>query len=284
MTIVLPADAASLAERLISFAADFDVTVREPAILSISSNVVVHLRPSPIVARVANITAEGRDRPDLALGREVALADHLLAEGVATVAPSSALPAGPHDVGGWWASFFAHEELAPVRDGDAERVGHALVGLHRAAVTLDDPRFDRTIGDETAVLLDRLRGRIPGADHELLRVWADDAVVDLVPVQPLHADPHRGNVGRRADGTIVWFDLDDAVRDSTLVDLATLHRSWPEAGRAACRRAEVDPDGVGVRRATAQREMWGGIWAQFYGLGFPDTHAAAAAAVLASRR
>ena len=95
MTIVAEGDAGSLVDSLVAFARRFDIEVIEPTVLSISSNVVIHLRPAPVVARVANITAVGRDRPDRALEREIVLADHLLDEGVPTIEPSDLLPPGP---------------------------------------------------------------------------------------------------------------------------------------------------------------------------------------------
>jgi hypothetical protein len=203
MTIVAEGDARPLVDALAAFARRFDIEVIEPTVLSISSNVVIHLRPAPVVARVANITAVGRDRPDRALEREIVLADHLLDEGVPTIEPSDLLPPGPHELDGRWASFFTYEKLTPVGDEDAERVGHACVDLLAAAASYGDGDglFDRSLRDEADVLLERLVGRVAEADLALLRAGADAAFVAAGgSVQPIHADAHRGNVGpgRRA--------------------------------------------------------------------------------------
>ncbi len=276
MTIVAEGDARPLVDALGAFARRFDIEVIEPTVLSISSNVVIHLRPAPVVARVANITAVGRDRPDRALEREIVLADHLLDEGVPTIEPSDLLPPGPHELDGRWASFFTYEKLTPVGDEDAERVGHACVDLLAATASYvdGDGLFDRSLRDEADVLLGRLVGRVAELDLSLLRAGADAAFVATDgSVQPIHADAHRGNVGRRPTGEIVWFDLDDAVMDSPLVDLATLARSWPDAGRTACERHGVDVDSDVIDALMSQREMWGGMWRQLYGLEFRGAHA-----------
>lgn len=284
-----------LLDALVAFAADHDVRVGDPVVLGNTSNIVVHLRPTPIVARVPYITALGRDRPDVCLARELALATHLHAEGVPTIPPSSLLPPGPHALpvrtGGepTWVSFMEHVQLTPV-DLDsgphAAMVGERLADLVGVAATMDDPAglFDRSLADETEIGLDRLSGRIPAADIATLRAWAADALIAPVDAQPLHGDPHGRNIGRRADGEFVWFDLDDGVADSPLVDLATLVNAWPAAGAVACRRMGVDPEGPELARYVAQRRMWGGLWTQYYATEVGGRHVAEAAEVLAARR
>ncbi len=272
---------------IVGFAATHGVRVEEPVVLSHSSNVVLHLAPAPVVARIANVTAAGRDRPDRSLARELALTGHLSALGLPTTPPSGELPPGPHRIAGRWVSFVEHVVLEPVRDAEAARVGHALADVLGALATVDDADrlFDRSLADEADVVLGRLQGRIDEDDRQLLLEWRREAFPGPVDeAQPVHADPHRTNVGRRADGELVWFDFDDAVRDSPLVDLSTLIRSWPAAGAVACGRLGVDPDGAEIARYVEQREAWGGIWGQMFVLELGDSHAAYAAAALATRR
>jgi hypothetical protein len=64
----------------------------EPAILKDGSNVLVHLRPAPVVVRVATFTALIRDDPLPYLEREVQLASALVAVGASVAAPSRELP------------------------------------------------------------------------------------------------------------------------------------------------------------------------------------------------
>lgn len=273
-------------DAVVAFARDHDVVVETPVVLSSTSNIVVHLAPTPVVARIPNVTAAGRDRPQVSLARELAICGYLDDLGFATTPPSAELPLGPHRLGAHWVSFVEYVPLAPLEDNDAAEAGHELAHVIEALASLDDRDglFDRSLAREADVVLARLEGRIDESDRQLLVEWADEAMIDGEETQAVHADPHRRNVGRRADGELVWFDFDDAVRDSPLVDLATLCRSWPEAGAAACARLGVDPDGGELARYIEQREAWGGIWAQMFTLELGREFAAGAAEALDRRR
>lgn len=285
-----------LLDALVAFAAEHDVKVHDPVVLGHTSNIVVHLKPAPVVARIPYITALGRDQPEVSLARELAMATHLDAVGVPMIRPSDVLPRGPHQLENegvsdpnlrTWVSFMEFVALEPVTDDDAAAVGERLADLVEASAAFEDPGgvFDRSLADETGVGLDRLAGRIPDHDIATLREWADEALIPRTAnAQPLHGDPHRRNVGRRRDGELVWFDLDDGVRDSPLVDIATLADNWSAAGRVACGRLGVDPDGPELARYISQRKMWGGMWTQYYATEVGGRHAEDAAAVLAARR
>ncbi len=283
------------------FALEHGVGPTEPTVLAVGSNVVVHLAPAPIVARVANVTAAGRDRPGDALAREVRLALHLLAAGIPTVAPSSELPAGPHHLDGWWVTFFEYVKLTPVDDDRAEEVGRALVDLVTVAAELPlAPAADgsgerdlpptRTIRDEAEVLLDRLVPRLAPEDGTVLRraidaSWVDTSVLEAdFTRQAIHGDAHRKNAGIDSSGQLRWFDLDDTVFDFPHVDYSTLLRSWPEAGRAACRHAGLDPDSDLLGDYLTQRNVYVALWIQLFGLERPKVHAERAAKEMAELR
>ncbi|MGC1281741.1 MAG: aminoglycoside phosphotransferase family protein, partial [Streptosporangiaceae bacterium] len=53
----------------------------DPEVLSSRGNVLVHLRPAPVVARVATLTAWTRSEPFQWLAREVAVAGYTAANG-----------------------------------------------------------------------------------------------------------------------------------------------------------------------------------------------------------
>lgn len=272
---------------LVAFASGHGVKVETPTVLSDTSNLVVQLAPAPIVARIPNVTAAGRDRPEVSLGRELAICSHLDRLGIPTTRPSAELPPGPHRLADRWVSFVEFTELEPVDDDAAGQAGERLADVIGALATLEDEGglFDRSLRDEAEVVLARLDGRLASDDHRLLVEWAAEAfVANQGDSQPVHADPHRKNVGRRSDGEVVWFDFDDAVHDSPFVDLATLQRSWPEAGAAACARLGVDPGGPELARYIEQREAWGGIWAQMFVLELGEEYRAGAAAALDGRR
>lgn len=277
-----------LLSALAEFARGHGVQVEDPIVLSGTSNIVVHLAPAPVVARVPHVTASGRDRPEVSLARELAVVGHLADCGIPTTAPSRELPAGPHRIGGDdWASFVEYVELAPVSDDDAARAGESLVEVIDAMAGMQDPSgyFDRSLADEADVSLALLEGRIDESDRRLLLELRAEAMTEArADAQVIHADPHRANIGRRRDGELVWFDFDDAVHDSPLVDLATLQHSWPEAGEVACRRLGIDPDGPELARFVRQRVAWGDIWMQHFGLVLGGEHGARADSVLAEHR
>src|SRR5215472_395468 len=72
----------------------------EPVILSNRGNLLMHLAPAPVVARVATLTARSRRDPVAWLAREVAVAGYVASQGGPVVAPAE--DAGPH-----WQDGFA---------------------------------------------------------------------------------------------------------------------------------------------------------------------------------
>src|SRR5215217_7681409 len=71
----------------------------EPRVIHEGSNLLLHLDPAPVVARVATTTAIVREG-DAWLTREVAVAGHVARRGAPAVAPSDELPPGPHSFSG----------------------------------------------------------------------------------------------------------------------------------------------------------------------------------------
>lgn len=72
-----------------------------PYVLSEGGNLIIHLSPHPIVARVATVISE--ENPDQAkrlLTRELRVARHLQNKGVPVLLPIDQIDAGPHDIGG----------------------------------------------------------------------------------------------------------------------------------------------------------------------------------------
>ena len=105
--------------------------VEAPVILRDQLNVLVHLRPAPVVARVAGTIAVVR--PGTAWqARELSVTAHLARAGAPVVAPSDELPPGPHEHNGRVISFWRH---APAVEVDAAAAGEALAHCHEALRT-----------------------------------------------------------------------------------------------------------------------------------------------------
>lgn len=165
-----------------------------PTVLQDSNNVVVHLVPHPVVAKVGV-------RPDSheVLGREVAVAAHVAAAGAPVavpvgelhVSPTSALP-----VSLW--------ELLDRRPGPpddralAAALDHVHAALADAPVTLPSWRVGL---DHTRDALDDDARMAAMADDDLALLrhafarWSDDATRRAEGShRPLHGEPHHGNV------------------------------------------------------------------------------------------
>src|SRR3954462_13249066 len=96
-------------------AREYGVACDEAVRIAAGSNVVVHLRPAPVVARVMTGTAVLHDDPERWLAREVAVGAFLAGRTDLVVAPTDILPPGPHEQDGLWMTlwtFVAHDEHA----------------------------------------------------------------------------------------------------------------------------------------------------------------------------
>jgi hypothetical protein len=118
----------------VAVAAAHGLHAREPVILRDQLNVLVHLRPAPVVARVVGTI--GVVRPGTAwLERELAVAAHLARAAAPAVAPSDELPPGPHEHAGRLLSFW--EYIPPGDPPDAAAAGAALRECHEALRSFD---------------------------------------------------------------------------------------------------------------------------------------------------
>ena len=208
----------------------------DPVLLNDGANAVVHLRPAPVVARVATTTAVLRPDVGRFFRREVALATALTAAGAAVVPPSDLLPPGPHEHDGLLVSFWRHLDLRP-EPATAAEAGAALGALHAVLAELP-PLWDGAVLDtpleDLAVFAERGAGL--GADPAQVRrtaeLTAELRPLLTGPVTTLHGDTHPGNLLRTTAG-LVWADLEDTCRGPRGWDLACLRTTTRLDGRAA---------------------------------------------------
>jgi hypothetical protein len=212
------------------------LAIEEPVLLNDGANALVHLRPAPVVARVATTTPLLRPEIPRSLGREVTLATALTAAGAAVVPPSDLLPPGPHEHDGLALSFWQYLEFLPERPTAAE-TGTALGDLHAVLAGLpplwEGRPLDTPLGD-LAVFAEQ--GTELGADPALVERTAELTArlrpLLTGPVMTLHGDTHPGNLLRTTDG-LVWADLEDTSRGPRGWDLACLRTTVRFDGRAA---------------------------------------------------
>jgi Phosphotransferase enzyme family len=211
------------------------VACDEAVRLAAGSNVLVHLKPSPVVARVMTGTAVLHDDVEPWLAREVAVGAFLAERTDLVVPPSDILPPGPHEQDGLWMTlwrFVKHDAQAP--PPEPRELGRSLRRLHAA---LADFPGDLPPLSETRDWLERLLAELrPSPDIDSLR-FKLDALTPVVfesslPAQPLHGDASLSNLLRTESG-LVWNDLEDVCAGPVAWDIAGLMSSARARGRSA---------------------------------------------------
>ena len=94
-------------------AREHGVACDEAVLIAAGSNVLVHLKPAPVVARVMTGTAVLHDDVEQWLAREVAVGAFLAERTDLVVPPSDILPPGPHEHDGLWMTlwrFVPHDD------------------------------------------------------------------------------------------------------------------------------------------------------------------------------
>jgi hypothetical protein len=221
-------------------AREYGVVCHDAVRIAGGSNVLVHLKPAPVVARVMTGTAVLHDDVEGWLAREVAVGAFAAERTDLVVSPSELLPPGPHERDGFWMtfwSFVAHAaESAPP---DPEQLGRSLRRLH---TTLADFPGDLPPLSEMRQWLARLinglrpssvltRGDIDWLSAKLTQLTP--VVFDSsLPAQALHGDASVWNV-LRTDGGLVWNDLEDVCVGPIAWDVAGLMMSARADGRSA---------------------------------------------------
>lgn len=151
MTVVERAVAAAVA-----VAGEQGLRVADAVPVGIGSNVIVHLRPNRIVARVMSGTVVLHPGPRAWLTRELAVGTFLGERMTAVVAPTKEIDPGPYLSGGLWLSFWEHVEVRETPLGAAQ-IGGALRDLHDALAEYRGPLPPRSdVLDEISWLINAL--------------------------------------------------------------------------------------------------------------------------------
>lgn len=212
----------------VNVAREAGIEVLRPRVLSNDQNLLVHLSPAPVVARVATRIAWSRPDPAAWLAREVAVATHAARNGAPVVPPTQLANPGPHRRDGYdltlWTYVAASDELA-----SEAQVGEALALLH---LSLDD--FPRTaLPDRLPVHAQIDNGLsalerdhvVEGATIQALRDLHSKVSKELGGVEGtngvLHGDAHPWNL-LRTDAGWRWIDLEETGFGPREFDLAVL--------------------------------------------------------------
>jgi hypothetical protein len=204
---------------------DLGLSFLDATVLRDQSNLLVHFRPTPVVARIATGTAAVR-HGSAWLARELTVAGHLSAAGAPVVPPSRELPPGPHSRSGFVMTLWEYvSELdEPV---DPSLAGRTLRACHEA---LDDFEGDLPVLgalEEAAEILSMLseKGTLSSADSETLRSISERSFRLIqglgLQIKPLHGDANLSNALNTPSGP-VWTDWEDTFAGPREWDLACL--------------------------------------------------------------
>ena len=239
MTAETTGAAAALAAAQI-VAREHGVACDEAVPIAAGSNVLVHLKPSPVVARVMTGTAVLHDDAEQWLAREVAVGVFLAERADVAVPPSDLLPPGPHEHDGLWMTmwkFVAHDAQAP--PPEPRELGRSLRDLHAALAGFPGDLAPLSeIGDWLGRLLGELRPSpaLTQEDIDWLALELDaltPAVFEsALPAQALHGDASIGNLLRTESG-LLWNDLEDVCAGPVAWDICGLAMSARVRGQSA---------------------------------------------------
>jgi aminoglycoside phosphotransferase (APT) family kinase protein len=268
----------TIEERALAVAAEHGVACEDAEVLSAGSNVLVYLRPSPVVARVMTGTVVLHEDPGRWLRREVGVTEFLAPTGLA-VRPSPLIAPGPFERDGLWMTFVEfveggghHERLGP--GDDAERFGRALRELHEALAPYDgDLAGFADLGRD----IERLRRALrPSAElsaeridslGERLATLRETLFAASLPAQALHGDASVGNL-LRTPGGLLWNDFEDAFRGPVQWDVSgyLISLEW-RGGDEAFVECALDAYG-GLDREelasfTAAHQLYDEIWSTY---------------------
>ncbi|MDQ6419665.1 phosphotransferase [Paenibacillus sp. LHD-117] len=194
-----------------------------PVLLHESGNLVIHLAPYPIVARLAVFASEENEAARQLAIRELSTARHLHRQGVPVILPASLTDAGPYDIDGVWTTiweYIPHTSLPALSPMDAVEHIHRLAAamnrhplpLPRLGVWERTSRSVERLSKQTDPRIQALLKRFRFVDEEM-RSGANILV-------PSHGDAHAGNLLASPRGWL-WTDFEDVSWMPEYWDLAS---------------------------------------------------------------
>jgi hypothetical protein len=207
----------------VAVASEQGLRVGEAVPVGTGSNVIVHLPPSPVVARVMSGTVVLHPDPRAWLTREIDVGTFLAERMTSVVAPSKEIDPGPHVSGNRWLSFWEHVEVRETPLA-APEIGRALRAMHDALAEYRGPLPPRSaVLGEIDWLLDALSGERDASELSAERDRLAEVVLeredDLADQQPLHGDASLSNLLVTGSGPR-WNDFEDVCVGTVEWDVA----------------------------------------------------------------
>ena len=243
-------------DEAIAIASNFGLVVSDPITLSDSNNVVVWLRPSPVVAKVAS----GHHHR---LALELSVAKHLAASGAPVVPPATELPQEVHSGGQLEVTFWAyqpHDDKEP----DCQELARALLQLHSGLLSYEGrlPSYQNELVEVADVLSDASRApALAARDRSLLLTALGSLQAELarcvVHERPLHGCPHSSNTLVTERG-VHFIDFETACLGPLEWDLAHV-----TGGAVDAYSDSFDPSVLELCRALVSVKTAAWCWAKF---------------------
>ena len=270
----------------VTVAARFTIDSTEPVVLADGANIVVHLRPAPVVAKVAASTPEVRSRVQDWLQRELDVSAFLTAEGAPVVPPSPELPAITHHGEGHLMSFWRYlppaDPARPLRP-DEETIGSMLRDLHARLRRYPQALPELAPLQDIPAFLARPQTRVNEKGKAALAAAYQRLTARLTHAtdqQALHGDAGAGNLLATGQGWL-WHDFEDTCSGPVAWDVAASTSSRYQDGPRvlAAYRVPVDPDELTVCEQLRWLHLT--VWYHLYAERLPEL-APRAAELLAS--
>jgi hypothetical protein len=274
----------TLAAAAVKVAASLGVHATDPVILADGANVIVHLSPAPVVAKVAASTPAVRPDNAAWLQRELDVVRFLAGRGVPVMTPSPEVPPVVHRGDGQVMSFWRYLSPVPGLAGE-ETIGSMLRDLHaelrgypaqlrdNPAQLRDNPAqlpFLAPLGDIPAFLARPQTRLAAGQAAALAAAHARlTAQLDHGRGQSLHGDAGAGNL-MATDAGWVWHDFEDTCTGPVAWDLAASTASACLDGPRilAAYGEPVDPAQLEVCQQLRRLHLT--VWYNLYAERLPD--------------
>jgi hypothetical protein len=256
----------TLAAAAVKVAASLGVHATDPVILADGANVIVHLSPAPVVAKVAASTPAVRPDNAAWLQRELDVVRFLAGRGVPVMAPSPEVPPVVHHGDGQVMSFWRYLSQVPGLAGE-DTIGSMLRDLH--AELRGYPAqlpFLAPLGDIPAFLARPQTRLTAGQAAALAAAHARlTAQLDHGRGQSLHGDAGAGNLMATNAGW-VWHEFEDTENPGPARGLPAAEEVEPDrlvqplcrtvAGSRSPRRRTPHPMAGALTPVTSARPAW----------------------------
>ncbi len=278
-------------------AAGFDVASTEPVVLADGANVIVHLRPSPVVAKVAASTTAIRTDPGAWLQRELDVALFLSATGATgataavgatttgpgapVITPSPEMPATTYHGDGHVMTFWRYLRSAGGGLPAEATIGSMLRDLHAALRPYPGPVPVLAPLNDIPVFLARPQTRLSAREAAAVSAAYTRLTAELdrfsAPgqIQILHGDAGVGNLINTDTGW-VWHDFEDTCSGPVAWDLAASTAN-PRRDRERILAAYGEPvDRHQLAVCEQLRRLHLTVWYALYAERLPDLQSRAA--------